>query len=247
MKRLIGVFAVLIVLVSFTLSEAQLPDFPFVYAEGKAELELPPNIATVSFLIREFDEDSEDAMRVVTERSAELLAFLGELKIQDKDIRAYEITKSAEREMGREYASLRILGYDVHRSVKVTLRNLTKYEQLVKKLLSMNNIERVDSNFDRTDREKIKEDLITKACQNAREQAKLLAMGSGVQLGNVYAVSQENFQSLSIKFGVSGVAAGILSSQSSDWRDDKHGLFFVPSTITFRNSVRVIFKLSQEE
>jgi uncharacterized protein YggE len=246
MKKLIFILTILFVLLSFNASASEMPDFPFVFAEGKAETEVPPDMAIVRFYVKEFNEDPTKALAVVRERSSELLTFFAKLKIAEKDITAYEIDKRPMRERDKNYTTVKILGYEIWRYISVTLRDLTQYEQFIKKLLSLNNIMNIRTKFERSDREKIEVDLIAQACQNAHEQAKLMAKGLGVQLGSVFSISQEGFANLSTKFGVSGYERYIHAAGSTQGIEGEEFLF-VPSTITFRNSVRVIFKLKQEE
>jgi uncharacterized protein YggE len=250
MKKVVFIFAILFALLSFNASASEMPDFPFVFADGEAKTEVPPDMAIVSFSVQEFNKDSAAALAVVKERSRELITFFAENKIAPKDIVAYQIDKWPVRKRGENYSELEISGYRVSRRVVVTLRDLKQYEKLYDKLLSLNNVGRISASFDRSDREKIEEELVAKACQNARDRAELMAKGSGVQLGNVFAISQLDFRSLTTHFAVSAEmrAEGRILSLSGEGVEatstDK--FVFVPSTITFENTVKVIFRLKEE-
>ncbi|MFX0201767.1 MAG: SIMPL domain-containing protein [Candidatus Hodarchaeota archaeon] len=220
---------------------SQLPDFPFVFAQGRGEIEVPPDIATVSFHVEEFNENATNALEVVRNRSAELITFFAEHKIKKEDIVAYEIDKKAVRER-KDYKELKILGYEVSRRFSITLRDLSLYEQFIKKLLFLKNVVNINAEFDRTDRKKIEADLIAEASRNAREQAELMAKGFGVQLGSVFAISQRGFQRLATEFGVMGYEHGVAYKKRMVAKD----FLFAPSTITLQNTVTAIFKLKGE-
>ena len=68
-----------------TAHAAELPDFPFIFSEGEATIDVPPDIATVSFSIEKFDENEMAALQEVQKRSAELIEFFISLKIQKED------------------------------------------------------------------------------------------------------------------------------------------------------------------
>ena len=110
-----------------------------------------PDTATVAFSVKEFSEVSDVALQVVEVRSVELIAFFDEMKIGREDIVAYEIDKRAVRER-KDYLRLTILGYELSRSFSVTLRDLGRYERLVRRLLSLKNVVDVSTTFDPTDR-----------------------------------------------------------------------------------------------
>lgn len=68
---------------------AELPEFPFVFADGEATVEVPPDIAAVSFSVEQFDENELEALQVVQNRSAELIEFFMSLKIDEEDINIF--------------------------------------------------------------------------------------------------------------------------------------------------------------
>ena len=241
MKKYLLTTILLLSVIGATAHASPLPDFPFVFAQGKAETEVSPDIATVSFHVEQFDENATNALEVVRNRSAELIAFFAAQKIAKEDIVAYEIDKRAVRET-KDYNQLTILGYEVSRRFSVKLRDLSHYEQFAKKLLSLKNVVNINTEFDRTDRKKIEADLIAEASRNARKQAELMAKGFGVQLDSVFAISQRGFQSLGTEFGVVGYEYALAREKSMS----RSEFLFVPSTITLQNTVTAIFKLKGE-
>ena len=241
MKKYLWILTLFLSVIGVTAHASQLPDFPFVFAHGRAETEVPPDIVTVSFRVEEFNENATNALEVVRNRSAELIALFAEHKIKKEDIVAYEIDKKSIRER-KKHNELKILGYEVSRRFSVTLRDLSHYEQFIKKLLSLKNVVNINAEFDTTDRKKIEVDLIAEAGRNAREQAELMAKGFGAQLGSVFAISQRGFQHLATEFGVVGYEHGVAYKE----RMKEEDFLFVPSTITLQNTVTVIFKLKEE-
>ncbi|MDT8391650.1 MAG: SIMPL domain-containing protein [Lentisphaeria bacterium] len=91
----------------------------------------------------------------------------------------------------KEYQELKILGYEVRRSISVTLRDLERFDTLMKFLLSTDNVIGTSADFDRSDREKIGRELLAAASEDAREEAERLAAGFGVQVQSVYAISED--------------------------------------------------------
>ena len=225
---------------------SQIPDFPFVYVEGQARMEVPPDMATISFKVEEFQENADSALSIMKKHSADLISFFNEQGIDKKDVSSYQISKSAKRER-KDYAELNILGYELKQEFEVTLRELSKYEELMKKLLSMNNITGIRASFNSTKRKQFESELIAQATADAKQQANLLAKEFGVRLGSIYALSHEEFANLAGKFGLSygtsgGLAGGIVTDALAS-----EDLFIIPSTIKLWASVNAIFKLEEKK
>jgi len=237
-KRLWIILFLLFVIGTYT-HASELPDFPFVFAQGQAEIKRPPDIATISFQIEQFDEQAVNALTIVRNRSAELIAFFEAQKINEKDIVAYEIDKRAVRER-KDHKKYKIIGYEITRNFSVKLEDLNRYEQFIKKLLSLDNVTNIKTEFDRRDRKQIEADLLVKAGQDARAQAELMAKGFQTEIGSVFAISQRGFQDLWTEFGLKGGYAYARLNESDMRKSD---FLFIPSTINFQNTVTVIFKL----
>lgn len=234
---------------SLTLAST-LPDFPFVSAYGQAEIELPPNMAEVTFYLKAFHENPNNAIAVVQQRSKELLSFFVEQQVKEEDIIAYELDKNIVRERHKDFQEeLKILGYEVTRRFNITLHNLQQYEIFAKKLFSLENVENINTVFERTDEETIKADLLIKAGKDAMQQAEHMAKGFNVQVGPVFAISEQGFSDIGTQFGLGSVGGNYSLSVSEEAPppmlipNEKDEFLFVPSTITFRNRVSALFKL----
>jgi len=235
MKKNIWLAIVLLMLMVTGVHAAELPDFPFVFAEGEADIEIKPDKATITFYVKQFDEKSENALNVVQNSSAEILSFFDKQNIIKEAIYAFEIHKRTVRKT-ENYTELSILGYEVSRYFTVKLKDLKNYEPLVHKLLTLKNVVQIRTTFDRVDRKQIEDDLVAKACKNAQTQAEIMAKGFNAKLGKVFAVSQERFKKVYSKFGARGTGAVLRSPRNAKF-------LFVPSTITIKNTIYVIFKL----
>lgn len=221
---------------SLTLAST-LPDFPFVSADGRAEIELPPNMAEVTFYLKAFHENPNNAITVIQQRSKELLSFFVEQQVKEEDIVAYELDKNIVRERNKDFQELKILGYEVTRRFNITLHDLQQYEIFAKKLFSLENVENINTVFERTDEETIKADLLIKAGKDAMQQAERMAKSFDVSVGPVFAISEQGFSDLGTQFGLGRNYYSSTKSKSRTMESlpDGDEFLFVPSTITFRN------------
>ena len=162
--------------------------------------------------------------------------------IKPEDVEAFQLEKRAERER-EDYVPLRILGYNVRRRFAVTMRDLTKYDSTLKPLLALSNLVEIASAFDRTDRETIESDLIAAASAEARRRAQSLASGFGVELGPVFAISQQGLEDFAGNFGVDG---RVLRSSFLEMAEGQK-MYYVPATIQLNASVTAIFRLGESK
>ena len=222
-----------------------IPTFPFVFATGEASTQLPPETAHVSFSVKVSDKTSTNAINIITQRSKDVLTFLADQRTKSEDITAYEIEKDEVRDR-KDNQPPEILGYDLNRRIAVTVRDLTTFDPIVKRLLAMDNVVDIQVSFDRTDRERLQADLLAKAGKDARDHADKLAKSFGTEVDSVFAISQRGFAHLGKEFG--------LSSDEVYYRylptyalPDQDKMLFVPATIKFNAGVNAIFRLKRSK
>jgi len=219
---------------------ADMPEFPFVFARGYAEVELQPDTATVSFNVKAFDKEAAKAVATVEDCSRQLLALFANQSIKKDDVTAFQVDKNAVREQ-KDYQGLAILGYNVSRQFSVTLRDLSTYDAFIKALLAMDSVVEPYAQFDRTDREKVETDLVAKASAKAREKAEMLAKGFSAKLGPVQAISQTDLQNLGAEFGIGNAPFG--GSAAMAGGEGPERTLFLPSTIKLQTEVTAIFRI----
>lgn len=226
---------------------SNIPTFPFVFVTGQAEKEVPPDIATVGFVVKVFDEDPDKALSLIQERSKELFAIFGKYGIDNRDVVAFEINKETVRER-KDYVALKILGYELTRRITMTVRKLGNFDALMTQLIGLRNVSDVRTVFDTTTRKEIEADLFRQAAQKAREQAEILAKGFGSEIVSVHAISVSpfSFGMMDEAFGV-GSLLGLYSAGPAAAKaqsvEEKAINVLVPNTIKLQEAVNAIYKL----
>ncbi len=234
--------ALLLILVPACCRADELPSFPFLMAQGKASMEVPPDLATLSLSIRVLDKKADVALGRFEERSRQVLAFLEERGIKREDIDASQVNKRDLRDYRNEEGT-DTLGYEVRREIRVVLRDLRLYELVAHFLLSTEDITDIDAVFGRTDVEKVRADLVAKAAADARKQGEQMAAGFGARLGPVFAVSQSSLSStLPGYFRVAGGTRDDGISMLSP-KQSKTPVLLVPSTIKVEMHVCALYRL----
>jgi len=248
MLRIAALGILVILVASVRAAAAELPDHPFVFVVGKADIDTPPDVARCSLTVRAREPDAGKAASTVEDRLKVVLKTLTSNKVAPADIESFRIEKEAMTD--ERYDGLKrpvILGYDVWRKVRFTVRQLDSIAPIEGALVRSPNVTNIDCQFDRIDRTKIEADLQTKALLSARQDAEKMATPLGRRVVAAVAVSKVQFDSIAGLFGLSDpdVMSAKLDrmfkrSVSDEPRGDD---LLVPATIHLSASVNVLFKM----
>ena len=221
-----------------------IPEFPFVFTTGRAEKEVPPNTATMTFNLNAFDEASSNAVATVTIRSTEVISFLMNQGFSKSNLVACELSKQEVRET-KEYKELKILGYDVSRQFELTFDDLSKYDLVARTLFKMDNVSDIKTEFGRKDRKEIEASLVEEACADAKSNAVAMGRSFGRGVGAVHCISQEGINSIGSHFGLA-TDGGVGIGSYRQIAVPKDEFLFIPANVKFQKEVSVLFKLKEE-
>jgi len=226
---------------------AEIPDYPFVFVVGKADIETPPNIATCSLTLRAREPDADKAASVVEDRLKAVLTTLKTNHIPPGDIESFSIQKQILTNEN-DYNEPIIRGYEVSRSLKFTARQLESVAPVEGSLVKAANMVDISCQFDRTDRAAMEGELLTKALHRAREEADKLAEPLGRHVIAAVAISKAPFDSLGASFGFSDSPGAMAKFDRMFKRSVDPGVLrgedlLVPATIHMSVSVNALFKM----
>jgi len=89
----------LIAMPSLSLAD-EWPDFPFIYAVGKAKREVPPDSATITFTVSAFSESPDAALETVQNRAGEVIKLFVEAGVNKDDIRSLKLERKSSEKGG---------------------------------------------------------------------------------------------------------------------------------------------------
>jgi uncharacterized protein YggE len=220
-----------------------IPEYPFVYVVGKADIDKPPNIATCTLVLRAIDQDPGKAQSTIDGRLKSILATLSAKQVSPNDIESFTVYKRILTNENSDKAPATIRGYDVSRSLKFTARQLDSLPAIEESLVGSANVENITCQFDRTDRAAIEAELLAKAIQSARTQADKLAEPLGRHVSAAAAVSRSPFDSIAASLGLGGWSAASEMAGRMFKRAAAADDLLVPSTISMSATVNVLFKM----
>ena len=230
-----------------------LPAFPFIDVTGHAMRAVSPDLARINFTVKARDASAEVAAHAVSAGAQAVLDLLSARGVAAADIDAHEVAKEVifERDSGISGGKRRgPPRYAVSRSFSVLLRRVASWPDIGTRLLEMQNIEDLEAQFDRTDREALEAELLAAAAHEAQQRAERMAAGFGQHLGALQAVSQEPFEAISSRFlradmryTYAGGGLGVSEVMVTGGRRTSAEQVMVPATITLGTAVNAIYRL----
>jgi uncharacterized protein YggE len=213
-----------------------------VSVTGTAEVNVAPDEVILSLGVESRDRDLTIAKAQHDHRVKKLLAEAHDAGVEGKYIQTSML------QMRPDYSEEKVprfLTYQVSQTIQVTLKDLSKYEHLITKLLEAG-VNRVDSvEFLVAEPRKYKDEARAKAIRAAREKAVAMAVELGQTVGKPWDISEEGFNGL---FGQTNYSIQMNRSvQASSYANDG-GLSaeestVAPGEVSIRASVRVSFQL----
>ena len=175
-----------------------LPASPYIQVNGHGELRVAPDMVFVPLTLEKSDKDAALARAEVEDRAAKVIALARKLGLADKDIAAPAVTVYPEYgcapispgSPSKGCNRVRVAQH-VTRSVTLTLRDLSRYGELVDGLFDIGITDLGGVSFDRSDRDALQEKARALAVADARAKAAGLAQAAGIALGSVYSIAEQ--------------------------------------------------------
>lgn len=237
MPKLSHLFFGLALALTTSISNAQsMPDFPHISVTGEAKTDVAPDIVTLQFQISATESKADTAVDVVTQRAASIVSMVKENGLTHKDIESWAIDKQTRRERDPASGLLKITGYDVSQRFILHIKGMDAYEAIVNELLRMPNTERLNAEFDVSERDKLTRELTAKAGKDARRRAEEMAYGLDVEISSVFSISQAgDYSQPMAKFS--------MSEAQYDRAAGGRFELFAPQHITLEKHIHVIFQI----
>ena len=223
-----------------------LPNQPYLYVVGTAEIEKPPDLATLKFTIVGRDPNQVKANNDVQTRANKVFGLLSEKKIAQSDVVAQDIKSEAEFERNeahpQEYGKL--IGYEVKRPFTVKIRDVSIFAKLVDELIGAANVE-LDTFVPGLSNEKeIADQLWDKAIANAREKAEKTVKQVGMKIDSVFALSPIAYPQIYTEFFQRNEAERVIVTGSNIPTAEGGRAQYWLGTVSLDQKVHVIYLIS---
>jgi len=205
-----------------------LPDAPHIVVNGECEVRTTPDILFLSLGISETGFEVAGARDSVERRSRKLIHILKEIGIAQQDITAAQLQITPHYNWNNSaqiYA-----GTEVYRIVEVTLRDLSRYDDLIRSIVDARVARIQSTSLSSSEEKKLREEALRGAINDGMEKARIMVAHLPEQLGPVYSISpgSTNRPFLQARYEMANMAG-----QSA----------FEPGTILYKESIQLVFYL----
>jgi uncharacterized protein YggE len=179
------------------LAQGGLPDKPYIYVEGRAEIEKAADMVTLRFDLLARNADQKKANQEVQAKANKVFALLKEKTIAEADTVASDIKSEPQFERGEDGRKHdKVIGYSVTRTFAVKVRDVQAFANIVDDLMAIAGIEMSGVEAGLTKEKEIRAEMFEKALSNAREQAEKTLKPMEMKIDSVFGVSPVAFSQI---------------------------------------------------
>lgn len=229
-----------LVLSPFAAGAQGLPTYPFIHVNGTGYMETMPDMGAIDFEIIASDADAAVALATVEERIAEIRALMEANGIPDADLEIRDVRRDIKRsESGAPFEGPI---HEMRAGVKIMVRNLSKWKEVMGPLLAKPNLDGFMTVFDTTERVKVETELVAEAIKVSKRKAANMAAGIGRKLGPVTAMSTGELKNLSRAMNLIPSESGFRGTLNRNEKTSRAELLTI-SLLKMLQLVDVIYKI----
>lgn len=157
---------------------------------GKAERQVFPDTARISFSINEYKKDQKIAADIVNKKTKKIIEVIREIGIEEKDIKTKNYSVYPQYNWNNGKRSFQ--NYRVSQSVELKIRDLDNISKVLASVikLEVDNLNGPNMFIDKIG--EIKDSLREEAIKNAKNKAKIIALELGVNLDKIVSFSEND-------------------------------------------------------
>ena len=226
-------------------AEGGLPNQPYIYVAGKAEIETPADMAKIFFDVVARNADQVKANQEVQAKAAKILALLNQRGVAENDVTAQDLRSEPIFEQEETYSRKgnKIVGYSITRSFMIKLRKLGAFAKLVDELIAFGGLEFSQIEAGLSNKKELEDQVWDNALIDARERAEKTLKKMGMKIDSIFALSPSAFPEIPTKiFGGERVVVTGSNIPTAKEHVDPSQYRFEP--IVVNESVHVIYLIS---
>ncbi len=223
-----------IFLFSFLFSSAQSLEVPLITVRGSAVVFANPDEVLISVSIYGKDMELAKAMDSYQKQSKEVIAFLKSQGIADQHIQTQYVSMGPKRKRN----STELDHYYASQSINVCIRDLSKYDAIMKGLVELNIYKLGQANFRCDDIAERRAEALRLAIRDAKQKAEMLVSELGQTIGKAKLISE--IQNQRTSFNAETYGSSVVSTDGTSVGSAQG---FAPGQLEIKSIVNVSFIL----
>ena len=190
----------------------------------------------VSITVKNTNMELYKSLSQTKETILEILNVCNDFGIDDIDIKSSRVNTNKEYTRENYQAEQKFVGYSATQTTQITYRDISKFEELSEKILSLNVTSINQVTFDHSKKTEYKAEADLLALDDAKQSAQKIADRMGVKLGKILYISNTNYSS-NPYFEIDYLQG--LSYQ----RSGNSGIIVSPGILSESKNVQVIYEV----
>jgi uncharacterized protein YggE len=218
-----------------------------INVSGEAEVKVVPDEVILTLGVETWNKDLNLAKELNDERVQKILALANLFKIDSKDVQTGYI--AIEPRYDEEYNKKNFIGFFVRKDIVITLKDISKFEDLLSGSLNAGAYYVRGIQFRATELRKYRDQARKLAIKAAREKATMLAEELGERVGAPYSITEQPDHWYSGYDGWRNSRSGLLTQNVIQNAGDPANASLdalAPGQISIRAAVSVSFQLVRE-
>lgn len=183
--------AALVFLLSAIFSSIYSQEKRFIEVTGTANQEFPADQINWNFDIKKIAKSFDESKNQLDNTLNKLIAILNSANIDRHDIKISPIQQSRYYEFNQDRERV-FKGFKSNCNLNFTLKDLTRYTELVSKLTELEEFEYFNTFYSDSNYELHHKATLLKASDEAKKKAEYLAENMGVRVGSVLEIQEAN-------------------------------------------------------
>lgn len=225
-----GLAILAVALITVPALAGQIPDSEHIYVAGQSTIKVVPDTAQIELEIYQTDMDVAKAKADVDSRCAKVITLAQDMGIKKEDITAGQMAIDPDYDWESDKKKV-YKGTNVRREVKLVLRDLSKYGDLIQKLAEVPITELDEVNMGSSRMNEFHDQALTKAIEDAKAKAVKIAGQFDSDVGQAYSISETELHYDASRFYHAAYSVG------------RREPVFEPGTIDISAQIYVVFKL----
>ncbi|MEP7071381.1 MAG: SIMPL domain-containing protein [Verrucomicrobiota bacterium] len=176
------------------LADGGLPSSPYLYVEGRAEIERPADMVTMNFDLIARNADQAKANQEVQAKATKILTLLDSRKIAQSDVIAGDLRSETEYEEGDNMPKRRQpIGYKVTRPFTIKVRDIPAFPKMADELIEIGGTEFSGISGGLSKEKETNDEIWEKALRDARDRAENTLKPLGMRIESIFAISPVGF------------------------------------------------------
>lgn len=185
--------AVVLLLAAVGVQAQSISGSPFIAVHGKAKTQVVPDVFPLQIVLKDTSLDAAKTQALIEGYASQVVELTKKMEMDDVDVAISNLSVSPEYRYDDKDEEQVFLGNTYLRQIRLKFHTLDKLKQMIDALPKAKQVQLDTGAFESSQADALRRELLTKAVDDARTTAEIMAKAVGRRLGTVHNISNQGF------------------------------------------------------